>query len=201
MINDKRDQILEYVKSHITEKGFAPSIREICRKFGFSSPRSGQKYLESLEEQGLIKRAGVSRGIKILSDSRSPISGLQSLTTLPFLGYIAAGMPIEVMEQKEEIEVPRALVSKRPCYVLQVKGNSMIDDHIVNGDFIVVEKADTADNGEVVVALVGGNSATLKRMYREKNRVRLEPANSTMKPIYVKDIAIQGRVKGLFRKF
>jgi repressor LexA len=195
MINDKHNQILEYVRSHIIEKGFAPSIREICKKFGFSSPRSGQKYLESLEEQGLIKRAGVSRGIKILSDLHTQTS------TLPFLGYIAAGMPIEVMEQQEEIEVPRALVSKRPCYVLQVKGNSMIDDHIVNGDFIVVEKADTADDGEVVVALVGGNSATLKRMYREKNRVRLEPANSTMKPIYVKDIAIQGRVKGLFRKF
>ena len=205
MVNPKETEILEYVKNHILEKGFAPSIREICKKFGFSSPRSGQKYLESLEEQGLIKRVGVSRGIKVLSYSdpnpHNQTHVPSQTLTLPFLGFIAAGMPIEVMEQKEEIEVPRALVSRRPCYVLQVKGNSMIDDHIVNGDFIVVEKADTADDGEVVVALVNGTSATLKRMYREKNRVRLEPANSTMKPIYVKDVAIQGRVKGLFRKF
>ncbi len=105
------------------------------------------------------------------------------------------------MDTKEEIEVPRALVSKKPCYVLQVRGNSMIEDHILSGDFIVIEKTDTADDGEVVVALIDGSSATLKRMYREKTRVRLEPANATMKPIYVKDVAVQGIVKGLFRKF
>lgn len=204
MINDKRTQILEFLKEHIIEKGFAPSIREVCKQFGFASPRAGQKYLESLEKQGLIKRESVSRGIKILSHHTHADSDTRFQTqthTLPFLGYIAAGMPIEVMDTREEIDVPRQLVSRRPCYVLQVKGNSMIEDHIVSGDFIVIEKADTADDGEVVVALVDGSSATLKRMYREKNRVRLEPANSTMKPIYVKDIAIQGRVKGLFRKF
>jgi repressor LexA len=99
------------------------------------------------------------------------------------------------------MEVPAALVGKRPCYILQVKGNSMVEDHILNGDFIVVEKRETADDGEVVVALINRTSATLKRIYREKERVRLEPANSKMKPIYVKDIAIQGTVKGLFRKF
>jgi len=193
MINDKQAQILEFLKEHIIEKGFAPSIREVCKEFGFASPRAGQKYMDSLEEQGLIEREKGSRALRI--------PGLKTTVTLPFFGYIAAGMPIEVMETREEIEVPRQLVSKRPCYVLQVKGNSMIEDHIVSGDFIVVEKADTADDGEVVVALVNGTAATLKRMYREKTRVRLEPANSTMKPIYVKDVAIQGRVKGLFRKF
>lgn len=193
MANEKRDQILEYLKEHIIEKGFAPSIREVCKQFGFSSPRSGQKHLDLLEEQGLIEREKGSRALRI--------PGLKTTVTLPFFGFIAAGAPIEVCETKEEVEVPRALVSKKPCYVLQVRGNSMIEDHIVSGDFIVVEKADTADDGEVVVALIDGSSATLKRMYREKSRVRLEPANSSMKPIYVKDIAIQGRVKGLFRKF
>jgi len=126
---------------------------------------------------------------------------MSQTVALPFLGFIAAGAPIDVVEQHEEIDVPASLVTRRPCYVLQVKGNSMIEDHILSGDFIVVEKADTADDGEVVVALIDGTSATLKRMYREKNRIRLEPANSAMKPIYVKDVAIQGKVKGLFRKF
>ena len=193
MTQEKQNQILEFLKEHIIEKGFAPSIREVCKHFGFSSPRAGQKYMDSLEEQGLIEREKGSRALRI--------PGLKTTVTLPFFGFIAAGVPIDVVEQHEEIEVPRALVSKKPCYVLQVRGNSMIEDHIISGDFIVVEKAETADNGEVVVALIDGNSATLKRMYREKTRIRLEPANSTMKPIFVKDIAIQGRVKGLFRKF
>ncbi len=193
MTLDTQKQILEFLKDHIIEKGFAPSIREVCKQFGFSSPRAGQKYLDSLEEQGLIEREKGSRALRI--------PGLKATVTLPFFGFIAAGMPIEVMEQQEEIEVPRTLVSKKPCYVLQVRGNSMIEDHIVSGDFIVIEKTDTADDGEVVVALVDGTAATLKRMYREKTRIRLEPANSSMKPIYVKDVAIQGRVKGLFRKF
>jgi repressor LexA len=193
MINNTQTQILEYLKEHIIEKGFAPSIREVCKKFGFSSPRAGQKHLDSLEEQGFIERERGSRALRI--------PGLKTTATLPFFGFIAAGAPIEVMDTKEEIEVPRTLVSKKPCFVLQVKGNSMIEDHILSGDFIVIEKADTAYDGEIVVALVNGTSATLKRMYREKDRVRLEPANSSMKPIYVKDIAVQGKVKGLFRKF
>ena len=120
---------------------------------------------------------------------------------LPFYGYIAAGAPIEVCEQSEEVEVPATLVGRRPCYVLQVKGNSMIEDHILSGDLIVVERCETADDGDVVVALVNREAATLKRIYREKDRVRLEPANSTMKPIFVKDVAIQGTVRGLFRNF
>lgn len=192
----KHEEILAYLKEYITDKGFPPSIREICKAFGFASPRAGQKYLEALEEQGFIKREKKSRGIKLLSGLN-----FTQTVTLPFFGFIAAGAPIEVINQKEEMDVPVSLVGRKPCYVLQVKGNSMIEDHIVNGDFIVVEKCDTADDGEVVVALINRESATLKRIYREKSRVRLEPANSTMKPIYVKDVAIQGKVRGLFRKF
>ncbi len=195
MLNDKQKKILDYIKNHIVENGFPPSIREICRAFSFASPRAGQKYLESLEEQGYIERKGKSRGIKILS-------GLNfSSISLPFLGYIAAGAPLEVLEQQEQMEVPARLVGRKPCYILQVKGNSMIEDHILDGDFIVVEKCESANDGEVVVALIGKTSATLKRIYREKNSVRLEPANSKMKPMYVKDIAVQGKVRGLFRKF
>ncbi len=199
MINNQQQRILDFIKTFITDNGFPPSIREICKAFSFSSPRAGQKYLEALEEQGYIERHGKSRGIKILEGLDTLLNS--KIVTLPFLGFIAAGSPIEVMEQKEEMDVPAALVGRKPCYVLQVKGNSIIEDHILNGDFIVVEKRNTADDGEVVVALINNSSATLKRMYREKNRVRLEPANSSMKPIFVKDVAVQGTVRGLFRKF
>ncbi|MDI6732229.1 MAG: transcriptional repressor LexA [Candidatus Margulisbacteria bacterium] len=198
-MNKQQQKILDYIKQCVRENGFPPSIREICRAFNFSSPRAGQKYLESLEEQGYIERQGKSRGIKILNGLDNLLNS--KIITLPFLGFIAAGAPIEVVEQKEEIDVPTALVGRKPCYVLQVKGNSMIEDHILNGDFIVIEKCDTADDGEVVVALINNSSATLKRIYREKIRVRLEPANSNMKPIFVKDVAVQGKVRGLFRRF
>jgi repressor LexA len=194
-LNEKQQAIFNYVREYIEAKGFPPSVREVCRAAGFTSPRSGQKYLEALEAQGYIQRENRPRGIKLMGGAAT--KGI----LLPFLGYIAAGAPIEVCEQQEEISIPTSLVGRKPCYVLQVKGNSMIEDHILNGDFIVVERCDTADDGEVVVALIDRSAATLKRMYREPNRVRLEPANSTMKPIYVKDIAIQGKVRGLFRKF
>ena len=194
MSSDTKAKILQFVKDYISSKGFPPSIREIAKAFHFASPRSAQKYLEALETEGAIVREKFARGIKL-------VQSLSESVTLPFLGFIAAGVPIEVVEQREEIDVPRTLVGRKPCYVLQVKGNSMIEDHILDGDFVVIEKANTANNGEVVVALVNKESATLKKLYREKNRVRLEPANSTMKPIYVKDIAVQGVVKGLFRRF
>jgi len=196
MLNQKQQEIFDYIQTYIDDRGFPPSIREVCRAAGFASPRAGQKYLQALESQGYIQRENKPRGIKLLA-------GLTSKSVaLPFFGFIAAGAPIEVVEQQEMMEVPSALVGRKPCYILQVKGNSMIEDHILNGDFIVVEKAETADNGEVVVALTNNRSAaTLKRFYKEKDRVRLEPANSKMKPIYVKDVAIQGKVRGLFRKF
>lgn len=195
MLNDKQQAIFTYIQEYINDKGFPPSVREVCRAAGFTSPRSGQKYLEALEGQGYIQRENKPRGIKLLAGAST--KGI----LLPFLGYIAAGAPIEVIEQREEMAVPSALVGRKPCYILQVKGNSMIEDHILNGDFIVVERCETADDGEVVVALINRSDATLKRLYREPDRVRLEPANSTMKPIYVKDVAIQGKVRGLFRKF
>ena len=195
MLNQKQKEIFEYIKSYINDKGFPPSIREVCKAAGFSSPRAGQKYLESLEERGYIQRENKPRGIKLLAGAR------MKSVLLPFYGYIAAGAPIEVCEQEEEVEVPSALVGRRPCYVLQVKGNSMIEDHILNGDLIVIERCESADDGDVVVALVNRGSAALKRIYRERDRVRLEPANSNMKPIYVRDVAIQGKVRGLFRKF
>jgi repressor LexA len=198
MLSERQNKILQFVTEHITTNGFAPSIREICKAMGFASPRAAQKHLEALEAAGYLQRSRAARSIKVLHEK---LESFARTVALPFLGYIAAGAPIEVVEQREEMAVPAALVGRKPCYILQVKGNSMIEDHILNGDFIVVERCETADDGEVVVALINKESATLKRLYREKDRVRLEPANSTMKPIYVKDVAIQGKVRGLFRKF
>jgi repressor LexA len=196
ILNQKQKEVYDYVEKYINDKGFPPSIREVCKAAGFASPRAGQKYLEALEEQGYIQRENTPRGIKLLAGATT-VKGV----VLPFYGYVAAGAPIEVCDTQEEVEVPATLVGRRPCYVLQVKGNSMIEDHILSGDLIVIEKCETADDGDVVVALVNNSAATLKRIYREKTRVRLEPANSTMKPIFVKDVAIQGKVRGLFRKF
>lgn len=197
-LNEKQNKILRFVTDYINSKGFAPSIREIGKAMGFASPRAAQKHLEALAEAGYLQRSSTARSIKIVNDQ---VEAFAKTVALPFLGYIAAGAPIEVVEQREEMAVPTALVGRKPCYILQVKGNSMIEDHILNGDFIVVERCETADDGEVVVALVNRSEATLKRLYRETDRVRLEPANSAMKPIYVKDVAIQGKVRGLFRKF
>lgn len=198
-LTERQNQILEFVTEHVMKKGFAPSIREISKAMGFASPRAAHKHLKTLEEAGYLARESKARGIRVFS--------LDKMTTvsLPFLGFIAAGAPIEVVESArggEQLSVPAALVGRKPCYILQVKGNSMIEDHILSGDFIVVEKRETADDGEVVVALINNRTeATLKRFYREKARIRLEPANSKMKPIYVRDVAIQGAVRGLFRKF
>ncbi|OGB90383.1 repressor LexA [candidate division WOR-1 bacterium RIFCSPHIGHO2_01_FULL_53_15] len=197
-INERQNKIFQFVTEYINNKGFAPSIREICKAMGFASPRAAQKHLEALEAAGYLERQSTPRSIKIVHDQ---LEAFARTVALPFLGYIAAGAPIEVVEQREEMAVPTALVGRKPCYILQVKGNSMIEDHILNGDFIVVERCETADDGEVVVALINRSEATLKRLYREPNRVRLEPANSTMKPIYVKDVAVQGKVRGLFRRF
>lgn len=197
-LTNRQQQIYSYIVAYSQREGFSPSIREICRAIGVSSTRGAHRQLETLEKKGYLKRESTARSIKILHDR---VEAFAKTVALPFFGYIAAGAPIEVVEHQETMEVPTALVGRKPCYILQVKGNSMIEDHILSGDFIVVEKCETADDGEVVVALVNKEAATLKRLYREKNRVRLEPANSTMKPIYVKDVAIQGKVRGLFRRF
>lgn len=198
-LTERQQEILSYVQDYSAKRGYAPSIRDICGHFGISSTRGVHRHLETLEEKGYMKRASTPRSIKIIQDISDAFA---NTVELPMLGFIAAGAPIEVMEHQETISVPQTLVGKRPCYVLRVKGNSMIEDHILNGDFIVVEKCDDADNGEVVVALINNRSeATLKRIYKEKGRIRLQPANSELKPIYVKDVAVQGRVRGLFRRF
>ena len=191
-LTKRQREIYEYLKEHIYSKGYAPSIIEIGNHFQLSSPATVHKHLVHLEQKGLIrKQHNLSRAIEVVEEPGYSV-----------LGYIAAGKPIEVLDHREVMALlPDA--GDKDIFVLQVKGNSMIEDHIQDGDYVIVERRDVAENGETVVALIDNDRATLKRFYREKGRVRLQPAHPDMKPIIVRegDFAIQGVVVGVLRKF
>lgn len=179
--------------------GFAPSYREIADYFGLSSPATIHQHIKSLEDKGLItaeqKRP---RSVKLARVSMETRPALE----LPLVGVITAGEPIEAIEEKEIINVPSDMVSdSTQSFVLKVKGTSMIEDGILDGDYVVCERNFYPNNGDVVVALLNNECATLKKYYREKRRIRLQPANSTMKPLFAKNPAIQGVVKAVLRKF
>ncbi|CAI2716958.1 transcriptional repressor LexA [Nitrospina watsonii] len=192
----RQKEIHQFIESHIRQRGYAPSIMEIAKQFQLSSPATVHKHLSHLEAKGLIRRQqNQSRAIELVED-------LQSALEYPLLGTIAAGRPLEVFEAREMMSLlPNP--GGKDLFVLRVQGQSMIDDHIQDGDYVIVERRDQADNGETVVALLDNDSATLKRFYREKGHVRLQPANAAMPPIIVKDgdFQIQGVVVGVLRKF
>jgi len=195
----RQREIYEFLSKHIEAFGYAPSLEEICAHFSLSSPATAHKHLVKLEEKGLISREwNRGRSIEIVP-MQTELPGIE----LPLLGIVAAGQPIEAVETRETISVPADLVRGESNYVLRIKGNSMIDEGIRDGDFVIVEERITADNGETVVALVGGTDATVKKFFRDNGKVRLVPANSTMEPIVVRgdDIKIQGVVIGLIRKY
>lgn len=193
-LTKRQREIYEYLKEHIHSKGYAPSIVETGKYFQLSSPATVHKHLAHLEKKGLIKKQhNLSRAIEVVEES---------VREYPMLGHIAAGKPIEVMDHREMMALlPDA--GDKDIFVLKVKGNSMIEDHIQDGDYVIVERRNVAENGETVVALIDNDQATLKRFYREKDRVRLQPAHPDMKPIIVRegDFAIQGVVIGVLRKF
>ena len=197
-LTKRQKEIYQYLKEHIQSMGYAPSIMEICAKFNLSSPATVHKHLSHIEEKGLIRREqNLSRAIELVEET--------SKATLPeyqLLGHIMAGKPIEVIEAREMMSLMPD-PSGKDIFVLKVKGQSMIDDHIQDGDYVIVERRDDAKNGETVVALLDNESATLKRFYREKDHIRLQPANENMEPIIVKegDFKIQGVVIGVLRKF
>ena len=186
----------EYLKDHIRSQGYAPSIAEIGKEFDLSSPATVHKHLSHLEEKGLIrKQQNLSRAIEVVPESGNALS-------YPLMGEIAAGKPLEALDQNEVVELlPDG--GDKDVFVLRVKGNSMIEDHIQSGDYVIVEKRNVAENGETVVALIDNDRATLKRFYRENGRVRLQPAHPDMKPIFVRegDFTIQGVVISVLRKF
>jgi repressor LexA len=195
----RQREIYDFIREFLSEKGYSPSLQEIGAHFGLSSVATVHKHVEHLVEKGLLRKAwNRSRSVEPAA-AEDPGS-----IALPLLGVVAAGRPIESVETAETIEVPRALVRRRgESFVLRVRGDSMIDEQIRDGDFVVVERREEARDGETVVALVGGSEATLKKFYRRGASVRLQPANSALAPIDVPaaDVRIRGVVRGLLRRY
>ena len=188
----RQEKIFDFIVERTERRGFPPTVREIGRAFRISSPKGVTDHLAALERKGYIRRsARSSRGIEIL---------VKPGKVVPLLGRIAAGRPIEAVEDADALDIA-GMFQYKDCYVLEVKGDSMIEDCIADGDYVIVERRQTANDGEIVVALIDGSDATLKRFYREKGGVRLEPANAKMKPIHAKDVKIQGVVLGVLRKY
>jgi repressor LexA len=199
-LTKRQREILTYLGSYSENNGYAPSFEEIAEQFNYNSLATVHEHLSNLERKGYIKRSyNESRAIEILPSDVYP-----KAVELPILGAVAAGMPIQEMVTGESLAVPDSFVRRRGShFVLRVKGNSMIDEQICDGDFVIVEDRKTAQNGETVVALVSGSDVTLKKLYRENGRVRLQPANPAMQPIFVDpdQIQVQGVVVGVMRKY
>jgi len=200
-LTKRQREILTYLSEYAEEHGYAPSFEEIARHFNYNSLATVHEHLSNLERKGYIKRAyNESRAIEILPSEVFP-----KAVELQLLGSVAAGVPIEAVQTQEVISVPEDFLRRGGNhYVLRVRGNSMIDEQIRDGDFVVVNERRSVDNGEVVIALVDNAAATVKKFYRERDgRIRLQTANDTMSPIYVDedDVTIQGVVVGVLRRF
>lgn len=201
IIYRRQSQILDFLRQYIATNGFAPTLKQIAKALGVSSLATVHEHLQTLERKGLIKKkGGITRGISLTT---AIISQNYDGVEAPILGYIAAGFPIEpYTDPNATIPVSRNLISStKRVFVLQVRGESMIDDGICDGDYVVVEQQEQADNGDIVVALLDNGLATLKRYFREATRIRLEPANRQMSPIFAKNVTIQGRVVGIIRRY
>ena len=213
-LTERQRDILNFIRDFQKARGVAPTHREICDHFGFSSYGTVYKHLSLLEKKGLIRRDwNQKRGVELIEqpEERAAAAALPAkretssgatARELPLFGYIAAGRPLDVDVSDEMIAVPEHLTTRGENYVLKVRGDSMVDDGILDGDLVIISRRELAENGEMVVANVSGE-VTLKRLYREGDRVRLQPANSMMSPIYAaaRDVAVQGVVVGLMRRF
>jgi len=200
VLTPRQKQVYDFVRRFIEAKQYAPTIAEIREQFGLSSPATVHQLLSALERDGLIRRVPhASRGIEIVKQE-----GQEQAPEIPLLGVVAAGQPIEAILSNEVINIPPDMLGRGRTFALRVRGDSMIDENIADGDFIVVESRQTAANGQVVVALVDGAEATVKRFFQEGNTVRLQPANANYAPIVITPadrVSIQGGVIGLIRKY
>ena len=197
----RQRELMGFLRQFITKNGFSPTLQEIADAMNLSSLATVHEHLQALIKKGMIRRyEGAVRGIELLDEKMGAIlEGIE----LPLVGFIAAGRPIEAIEDPTETITisPSVISGRRRAFVLQVKGKSMIKDGIHDGDYVVVEQQNTANNGDIVVALLGNGFATLKRYYKEAHRIRLEPANDSMSPIFATNVAIQGKVRGIIRRF
>ena len=219
---ERKQKILDCIARTVAERGYPPSVREIAEAVGLASTSAVHHHLTALEREGLLERGSHSsralrltargttelempaarpfaRGTSRVTPFRMPVD--RNVLALPVLGEIAAGQPIEAYEEgAESLDVPRSLQARDDSYVLRVRGKSMIDALIDDGDYVVVQPQATAHDGDIVVALLEDNGVTLKRFFREKDRIRLQPANAEMEPIYATDVQVQGKVVGVIRK-
>jgi len=198
-LTKRQREILNYLADFIQQHGYAPSLEEIGQRFGLSSLATVHKHLTNLEGKGFIRRSwNKSRSVEIVPTKH----GAQS-RELDLMGYVAAGEPIEAVATLESIAVPEMLIGNNRAYVLRVRGDSMIDEQIRDGDYVVVEDRKTAENGEMVIALLNNAEVTLKMLFRENDSVRLQPANRKMEPIVIRevDLRIQGVVVGIMRRY
>ena len=202
---DKQQKILDFVNRQVAEKGYPPSVREICKAVGFKSTSTVHAYIKKLEEGLIQKDATKPRALKILDSSSSSLEGYLSdreIENVPIVGKITAGQPILAVENIEEtFPVPVEYLHNSTVFMLRVRGDSMIDAGILDGDYILVKQQNTASNGDIVAALIG-DEATVKTFYKENGQIRLQPENPSYDPIIVKDdLTILGKVIGLFRKY
>ncbi len=198
-VTRRQKEVIDFLEAFVARNGYSPSFEEIARGMGLKSLATVHKHITNLEKKGMLDRVhNRSRSIDLLPPGTRTRSSLK----LPLVGRIAAGTPVEAMENSETISLAD-VVGNRDVFALEVRGDSMRDEHIIDGDYVLVERARTARNGEIVVALVHGSETTLKRFYPEGAVVRLQPANLEMDPIIVPaaQVAIQGRVLGVLRKY
>jgi repressor LexA len=210
---ERRQRILDCIALALEERGYPPSVREIADAVGLASTSAVHHHLIALEREGLIERGGKHSRALRLTTRPQPVSMDSSKVTpfrmpveretlsLPIMGEIAAGQPIEAYaDASETLAVPASMEAREDSYVLRVRGKSMIDALIDDGDFVIVQPQATARDGDIVVALLEDNGVTLKRYFREKDRIRLQPANAEMEPIYATEVQIQGKVVGVIRR-
>lgn len=200
MLSKRQKQVFDFINKFVDKQGYSPSLEEIASHLKLSAVSTIHHHVSELVRKGILtRRWNANRSLEVVAHTASPVA-----LVVPLVGVITAGKPIEAIEQQETIELPPSLVGRKDTFVLRVQGNSMIEEHIRDGDYVVVEKRTEANNGETVVALLNGSEATLKKFYREKDhRIRLQPANVNMAPIFCREeeCEIQGVVVAILRKF
>jgi len=199
-ITRRQKEVIDFLSTFTTKHGYSPSYEEIAAGLGLNSLATVHKHVTNLQNKGMLQRAhNRSRSIDVIPQRKG---GRPLMDRLPLMGRIAAGKPVEAIEHAETISLGDIL-GNRECYAHEVRGDSMRDEHIMSGDYVLVERTRTAREGEIVVALIDGTDATLKRFFREGNQIRLQPSNSEMAPIYAAaaSVAIQGKVLGVLRKY
>ncbi|OGY26183.1 MAG: repressor LexA [Candidatus Woykebacteria bacterium RBG_16_44_10] len=201
VIYKRERDLLEFISQFMQKRGFAPTLAEICDGLGLRSPATVHEHIQNLIDKGVLKKSeGVRRGLEIID--QKVMGWVQNVVEIPLVGRIAAGSPIEAInDHTSVVSVPPDMIGKKKCFALLVRGQSMIDAAILDGDFVICEETSEAANGEIVVALIKENFATLKRFFKEEDHIRLEPANSSMHPIITKNATIQGRVVGVIRRY